>query len=139
MPRLTRYFIKTGMLYLLLALLVAGVMAAVPVLQLSPKLGVLRPVFYHLLMVGWVTQLIFGVGHWMFPKFSKDQPRGREQLAWATFILLNAGLLLRLVGEPLVALSPEANAGWVLFLSALLQLIAGWLFILNVWPRIKER
>ena len=139
MPRLTRYYLKTGMLYLVLALLVAGLMAAVPVFNLSPSLGVLRPVFYHLLMVGWVTQLIFGVGHWMFPKFSKEQPRGRERLAWVTFILLNIGLLLRIIGEPLVALRPDAGAGWLLLVSALLQLVAGWLFILNVWPRIRER
>lgn len=139
MPRLTRYYLKTGMFYLVLALLVAGLMAAVPVFNLSPSLGVLRPVFYHLLMVGWVTQLIFGVGHWMFPKFSKEQPRGRERLAWVTFILLNIGLLLRIIGEPLVALRPDAGAGWLLLASALLQLVAGWLFILNVWPRIRER
>lgn len=139
MPRLTRYYIKAGMLYLVFALVVAGLMAAVPVFGLSSSLGVLRPVFYHLLMVGWVTQLIFGVGNWMFPKFSKEQPRGHERLAWATFILLNAGLLLRVVGEPLVALRPDAGAGWLLLVSALLQVVAGWLFILNVWPRIRER
>jgi hypothetical protein len=139
MPLLTRYYLKTGMLYLIAALVVAGVMAAVPIFGLSPALGALRPVFYHLLMVGWATQLIFGVGHWMFPKFSKEQPRGREQLAWATFVLLNAGLLLRVVGEPLVVLRPDAGASWMLLLSAVMQLVAGWLFILNVWPRIKER
>lgn len=127
------------MLYLVFALVVAGLMTAVPVFGLSPSLGVLRPVFYHLLMVGWVTQLIFGVGNWMFPKFSKEQPRGHERMAWATFILLNAGLLLRVVGEPLVALRPDAGAGWLLLVSALLQVVAGWLFILNVWPRIRER
>lgn len=139
MPRLTRYYLKTGMLYLIFALLLAGVMAAVPVFGLSPSLGVLRPVFYHLLMVGWATQLIFGVGHWMFPKFSKEQPRGHERLSWATFVLLNVGLLLRVIGEPLVALRPEAGANWILLVSAVLQLVSGWLFILNVWPRIKER
>jgi heme/copper-type cytochrome/quinol oxidase subunit 1 len=139
MPTLTRYFIKTAMVYLALALLTLLVLSAQPVLNLSPSLAVVRPVYFHLFMLGWVTQLIFGIAYWMFPKFSKDQPRRSEKLGWAVFILLNAGLILRAIGEPLTTLAPEANAGWTLALSALLQLAAGWGFIFNTWDRVRER
>jgi hypothetical protein len=34
------------------------------------------PVYLHLFMIGWVTQMIFGVAYWMFPRVSKENPRG---------------------------------------------------------------
>ncbi len=139
MPALTRYFIKTAMLDFVLAMLVAIAMAGQPFLNLPPSIAVFQPVYFHLLMVGWVTQLIFGVAYWMFPKYSKGQPRGNERLGWAIYILLNVGLILRVIGEPLTALRPDAQAGWMLALSAILQLLAGWGFIANTWRRVKER
>ena len=75
-----------------------------------------------------MTQLIFGVVIWMFPKYSTAQPRGNERLGWATYGLLNAGLLLRAIGEPLSAAQPASGAGWPLAASAVLQLLAGWAF-----------
>jgi hypothetical protein len=139
MPALTRWFIKSALVYFAVALLVGVVVMARPVLALPAELVALTPVYFHLLMVGWVTQLIFGVVYWMFPKYSQAQPRGNERLGWATYLLLNAGLLLRIVGEPLEAIRPEAGAGWMLAGSAVLQLLAGWVFIANTWPRVKER
>ncbi len=139
MPTLTRYFIKTAMVYLVLALLTALLLSAQPVLNLSPSIAVIRPVYFHLFMLGWVTELIIGVAYWMFPKFSKENPRRNERVAWGVYILLNVGLVLRAIGEPLSALQPEFNAGWILALSAVLQLVAGWGFIFNTWDRVKER
>jgi len=81
----------------------------------------------------------FGVVYWMFPKFSMEKPRGSERLGWATFWLLNAGLVLRAVGEPVVAFRPGSAAGWLVAASAILQMLAGWAFVANTWGRVKER
>ena len=99
----------------------------------------LTPVYFHMFMVGWVMQLIFGMLFWMLPKYSRERPRGPERLAWAAYVLINTGLILRVIGEPLVAVRSDLGAGWLLVLSALLQLIGGWAFIVAVWPRVKER
>ncbi len=139
MPRLTRYFIKTALLYLIIALIVGALLVARSAFDLPVEIGTLSPVFFHLLMVGWATQLIFGMLFWMLPKYSKEKPRGQERLAWAAYLLINLGLILRAIGEPLVALRPEGGLGWMLALSALLQLLGGWAFIANAWPRVKER
>lgn len=139
MPRLTRYFIKTALVYLVASLLVGALVMARAAFDLPGELAALTPVYFHLFMVGWVTQLIFGMLFWMLPKQSKERPRGNETLAWATYILINLGLILRAIGEPLVALQPTWGAGWLLALSAVLQLIGGWAFIGNVWPRVRER
>jgi hypothetical protein len=139
MPKLTRWFIKVGMLYFVVGLTMASVLLAQPVMGWSAKLQVFRPVYLHFLFIGWVSQLIMGVGYWMFPKQSKETPRGNERLGWVVFVLLNLGLILRGIGEPAVALIPEANLGWTLAVSALCLLLAGWGFIANSWGRIKER
>jgi hypothetical protein len=124
-PPLTRWYIKLSLVYFVAALAASVWQAAGGPLWLTP-------VYIHLLVVGWITGMIFGVAYWMFPKFSKEQPRGMDGLAVATFFLLHAGLLLRIVAEPL-------QAGGLLILSAVSQWLAGIGFIANTWPRVKER
>lgn len=139
MPTLSRWFIKIGMLYFVVGLTMGAVLLAQPVMGWSSSLQALRPVYLHLLFIGWVTQLIMGVGYWMLPKYSKEKPRGSERLGWAVLIMLNAGLVLRSIGEPAMTLAPQAGLGWMLAVASLLLLLAGWGFILNTWGRVRER
>jgi hypothetical protein len=99
----------------------------------------LFPVYIHLLVFGWLTQLIFGVIFWMFPKASVEKPRGSETLGWWTYALLNIGLLLRAIAEPVQSTQANLISGWTLVLSALLQFLAGLLFVVNSWGRVKEK
>ncbi len=139
MPTLTRWFLKSSLLYLLLAVML-GVLLEIPnTLDLDWSVRAFSPFYFHSFMVGWVAQLIFGVVFWMFPKFSKEQPRGSETLGWATFWLLNCGLLIRLVAEPAQAIQNQVWWSWLLALSAVLQWLAGMAFVLNTWRRVKER
>jgi hypothetical protein len=75
----------------------------------------------------------------MFPRYSKEKPRGSETLAVATYGLLNVGLVLRVISEPVHALRPGLWWGWFVALSAILQWLAGMAFVLNTWARIKEK
>lgn len=135
MPTLTRWFIKAGLLYFAAALLLALLMQAAGSEQ--SWLRAAGPTYLHILVVGWLTQLIFGVAFWLFPRYSAARPRGSETLGWASFILLNGGLLLRVVGEPWLAIG--GTTGSLLVASAIAQLLGGWAFVANTWPRIKER
>ncbi len=137
MPFLTRLFVKTALVYFIAALLAGLLVAARPVLALPSIVAALTPVYFHLLMVGWVTQLILGVAHWMFPKFSREEPRGHDWLTWTIFILLNGGLLLRVFAEPIRTVNTDPLWGWLLALSALLQWLAAMAFVANVWPRVR--
>lgn len=139
MPRLTRYFIKTALIYLATAMLLGLLLAVRTAVDLPPELLALSPVYFHLFMVGWAAQLIFGMLFWMLPKYSREKPRGHEPLAWAAYVLINSGLILRVIGEPLNATQSELGVGWLLAVSSVLQLIGGWSFIAVVWPRVKER
>ena len=139
MPTLARWYIKLGMLYFAVGLMMGAAVLAQPVMNWWSGLQALRPVYLHFLFIGWITQLIMGVGYWMFPKFTKEKPRGNETLGWVVLVLLNVGLVLRAVGEPAVMLAPEAGLGWTLGVASACLLLAGWGFILNTWGRIKER
>lgn len=138
MPLLTRLFIKASFVCFTAAFLLNFLLASRPVFSLSPFIVNFTPVFFHLITVGWLTQLIFGVAYWMFPVYSKERPRGSDFLAWATLFLLNGGLFLRAVAEP--TMGWWSFSGLVLMpLSAVCQWLAGLAFVLNTWPRVKGK
>ena len=126
------------MLWLLLAL-AGGIVLANGVSARIPGTAVVLPypTYLHLVTVGWLTNLIFGVAFWMFPRYTTLHPRGSDALGWASYAGLNAGLLLRLIGEP--AQFAGVGGRTMLLASAALQLVGGWAFVLNLWPRVKVR
>src|SRR5262245_42925335 len=124
MPKLTRWFLKAALLYLILALS-SGILLVLPD---GNRISGLFPVYIHILLFGWLTQMIFGVAFWMFPKFSSAKPRGNEWLGWATFILLNLGLMLRIIFEPLQGVASSPLTSWMLVVAAILQWFSGTAF-----------
>jgi len=139
MPPLTRYFVKTSLVYLVLTLFVSVLLVVKDVFDNPLPLAGLFPVYIHLLVIGWLTQLIFGVAYWMFPVYSREKPRASENLGWAIYILLNAGLVLRAIAEPWQSQHPNMTSAWLLILSATLQWLAGLMFVFNTWSRVKEK
>lgn len=139
MPTLARWYIKAALFYLAAALLLALLLALNRVVDLPRFVALLSPAYFHFFLLGWITQMIFGVGYWMFPIIDRQRLRGSEGLGWATFATLNLGLLLRLVAEPATVLRPDAGWGWVLAAAAVLQWVSGLLFVGSSWPRIKGR
>lgn len=139
MPKLTRWFLKLSLVSFILAVLLGMLLAARALLNLPGFISTLSPVYFHLFMFGWVTQLIFGIVFWMFPKYSRVKPRGSDSLGWVVFWLLNAGLAMRVIAEPAQVLNPSPLWGWVLATSAVLQWLAGMFFVVNTWGRVKER
>lgn len=138
MPLITRLFIKSSLAWFVIALMTGA--GAVLLSESTPLLQTaITPVYVHMLVLGWVTQLIFGVVYWMFPKYSMQNPRGSERLGWVTYGCLNLGLLLRILGEPLHLIDPSAGWGLALVFAAVLLWLAGLAFVVNTWSRVKER
>jgi hypothetical protein len=139
MPALTRWAIKTAMLYLIVGLATGALFWTNVQWKFAPILSTLNPTYLHMLVIGWLTQLIFGVIYWMFPVISKENMRGNPKLAWSVLILLNSGLILRIICEPWRALTANDLNGIGLVLSAILQVCASYLFIVICWRRVRER
>ena len=141
MPVLTRWCIKTALVYFIMAL-AAGVFLAISETwdEVIPSAS-LDPVYIHLLVEGWITMLIIGVVFWMFPKYTRDLPRGSVKLGWASYLALNAGLALRVISEPASSMAEASGSVWGILLAAaaLLQWLGGMAFVLNTWGRTKEK
>jgi hypothetical protein len=132
-----RFFIRTALVYLVAAFSLGGLYLLNQGLEISPRINNLLYPYYHLLMVGWATQLICGVAVWMFPPLTRERPRGDERISWVAYGALNIGLLLRVFGEPLQAW--YGGLGWMLAASAVLQTLAIWAFVIAIWPRVKGK
>ncbi|WP_199589688.1 hypothetical protein [Lujinxingia litoralis] len=136
MPTLSRVFIKFGLVYFVGAMCAGLGMAG----SGGVWSAVLWPTYVHLFVVGWITQCIVGVALWLFPRWSKAQPRGPVWLGWVSLVGLNVGLVLRVVAEPAkYALGSSGSVwGWLLVASALLQWGGSLAFVALIWPRIKD-
>jgi hypothetical protein len=138
MPAVTRWMLRSSLIWLAVGMTIQLASPFATSLPAPLVLAGLRVFEVHALTVGWLTQLVFAVVYWMFPKASLDRPRGNAALAWFTYLCLNVGLILRAVGEPLVALGWATTKAWALPLSAALQWLAVLAFVVNTWPRVKE-
>lgn len=134
MPRIARIFIKTGLIYFIASLLL-GLAAEFNWLQFP---GIV-PLFWHLLMVGWITQIIFGVSMWMFPGRTREEGFQAQLWAWLTYIFLNVGLLLRAIAEPATYLAMGSIWGGLIVISSVSQVVAAMTYIIELWPRIQSK
>ncbi len=129
MPRLSVWFIRMALLYLLAGFTLGALLLANKGLPFEPHIWRWRPAHIELLLVGWMLQLAMGVAYWILPRFR--QQRGNVTAAWAAFWLLNAGVMLSTVVVPL------GLPAWQTVLGRLLQAGAAVAFAVNAWPRIK--
>ncbi len=132
---MVRWFIKSALAYLGAGFLLGGILLTYKALAHRAVPAQWVTIHVHLLLVGFMVQLVMGVGYWMFPRV-RDHWFG-EQWAAASWALLNLGLLLRFVSEPYLFGPWSGAAAPVTAVSALLQVAAGLLFVAGMWPRIK--
>ena len=100
MPPPARWLIKTALVYLAGALAI-GLWRTGQAMGLVPgDAAVLWLPQLHFLTVGWITQLIFGVAFWLFPRPREGLSFRSTALVWTAYGALNGGLLLRFLAEP---------------------------------------
>ncbi len=136
MPKISRLFIKSGIIYFFLGMILAFV-AEMPFVNTG---ALLLPVYWHMIVVGWVTQIIMGVSIWMFPRIGKERKKTETTPAYLAFWLLNSGLILRFTIEPFIPLfSANKAVSAVVLISALLHISAIISYITEIWPRVRTR
>lgn len=134
MPLISRTFIKAGMVFFALSMI-----ASLLIELGNVSLPGLIPLFWHMLMVGWITQIIFGVSIWMFPGRNREEGFKAQLWGWLTFIFLNTGLVLRIGSEPLAGAGAAGIWNVLLVFSAVFQVIAVAAYIIEMWPRIMSK
>ncbi len=137
MLTLHRIFIKTALLYLLSGFLLGALLLLGKGGWFVPTLPEVYVTLHtHLIAVGFFLMLVMGVAYWMFPRLPGTTPQmaARDPLAWVSYVLLNGGLLLRVVFEPML---PAPAARPAMLISAIAQVGAVLFFLLAIWRRIR--
>ena len=132
MPRLSCWFVRASLVYLLLGFTSGGLMLAYKAMPLHPLLWRLLPAHIEFLLIGWTVQLAMGVAFWILPRFAGGPSRGNVAAAWWAFFLLNAGVLLSGLGSVLGI--PEA----VRFSGRTAEVGAAVAFAVHAWSRVRR-
>jgi hypothetical protein len=133
---LVRRYVKTAFVFLLLGLALG---AHVTVEVNVRGRGVPWPLItahVHLLLVGFMLMLVFGVATWMFPRPARDDARYRPWLAETVYWLLTVSTAVRAAGELAAAVSGRRGTP-LAALGGLGQVLAGVLFVANMWVRVR--
>jgi heme/copper-type cytochrome/quinol oxidase subunit 1 len=134
---LVRRYIKTAA-----GFLVAGIVLGVWLLVRRELVG-RGPTPYeisahtHLILVGFVMMMIFGVALWLFPRPDKADERYRPELAGAAYWLLAMGTGIRAAGELAKSSVDSTWVRWTIVASGVAQSLALVLFFYTMWPRIR--
>ena len=133
MPRLSRFYVRAALLYLLAGFSIGALLLANKGAPFLPAIWGWLPAHIECLLVGWTLQLVLGVAFWIAPRFWEPPRRGNELGAQVAFGLLNAGVLLVLAALllPLPA--------WSLLLGRVLEITAVIAFAVHIWGRIVGR
>ena len=125
MPTLSRWFVRTALVYFVAALITGVALMLRPVLNLPPEVAALQPVYFHLLMVGWVSQLIFGHAPIILPGVM-NVATNYSPAFYAHLALLHTSLILRVTGDLAFAdpFNPVRRWGGMLNVIALLVFLA---------------
>ncbi len=134
MPTITRLFLKSGLLYLVIAIGIE-MLANLKGASLQSTAIQFRPTAYHFFFIGWLTQMIFGVSHWFFPTVNRR--RGNILFIYLSFGALNSGLWLRFFSEAALWAEIIPWRHWLLVFSSSLQWIGFLAYAVHIWPRIK--
>src|SRR5690625_3349180 len=136
MPRITRLFIKSGMIYFLAGIILA-LIAELPDVSTG---NLLLPVYWHMIVIGWITHVIMGVSIWMFPRKQRGKRKEETFADNAAFWRLNIGLVLRFLTEPFLPFYINESEMVLFFvLSSLLQIAALGFYIAVISPRFRPR
>ncbi|RMH01107.1 MAG: hypothetical protein D6706_02415 [Chloroflexi bacterium] len=136
MPRLSRWYIRAGLVHFLLGFTVGALMLANKGVPFYPAAWRWLPVHIELLFMGWVVELTLGVAFWIMPRFWRKPRRGNETGAWLAFLFLNVGIWMVVAGSlwPLTSWGKTAVFG-----GRLLEAAAAVAFAVHIWQRIVPR
>ena len=121
-------FLKSSLAWLALGVTLGVAMAAHPVWT------VYRLAHVHMLLLGFVTMMIYGVAYHVIPHFVGFRLH-RPHLAGAHWWIANAGLLLMVSGFIARVFSPSAGT-IVLATGGALSAVGAYLFVYVIWRTI---
>jgi heme/copper-type cytochrome/quinol oxidase subunit 1 len=134
---LVRRFIKTGVGFLGVGLLIGLYMLVQRELSGVWPHPMLRSAHGHAVFVGFVMFMILGVALWLFPRAPKDDRRYRPELAEASYWVLTLATASRIAAEAAKAWIEAPWLGWAVVLGGTGQVIGFGIYFYTMWSRIR--
>jgi len=131
MPRLSCWFIRASLAYLIAGFTLGALMLTLKALAYYGLMGFLLGPHVEFLLIGWTVQLTMGVAFWMLPRV-KGGRRGRVISAWLAFVLLNLGVIAAALGPPLAGIALALPLGRGAEAGAAVA------FAIHAWPRVRR-
>lgn len=136
MDRFARLFVFFSLSYLL----IGGALGTWMVHHADLR-GSYRWPHLHLMVLGFVVMMIFGVGYHVLPRFAGNV-LWSQKLGWTHFVCAQVGLIGMIGAWIIHAQSAFAEGSpWahVLTASAYLEYLGMWLFVINIVMSIRTR
>lgn len=125
MDRFVKNFILMGIVYLAIATVLGIFMLG------NPSLMPLKFVHSHLMLLGWVSMMIFGVGYHILPRFAGRLLKS-PKLGEVQFWLANIGLVGMMAFYTLGTYNPSGLYRGLVIASGLIEGLAISLFFYNM-------
>ena len=131
MSKAARWFLTTALVYLGLGLALNAAALADVWLGFNPLAYTSVGSTLQALLVGWLSQAVMGLLY--------DRLVTSPRRASATWICLNLGLGLTILGQPALAWTGAGLLGGLVAVGGLLEFAAGIIFAVEVWQALKNR
>jgi cbb3-type cytochrome oxidase subunit 1 len=123
-----RAFVKASVAWLAAGVTLGVGMAA------RPAWAVYRPAHVHMVALGFVAMMIYGVAYHVVPRFSGHPLHGRRAAGWHWWVA-NAGLALVVAGFALRAVGSPAGTP-VLAAGGVLSALGAYAFAYVIWRTV---
>lgn len=134
---MVRRFLKTGIGFLCLGLVLGGWMIAQRELGDHYPSPYLVSAHTHAILVGFVMMMIMGVALWLFPRAAKNDDWYDPRMAMIAYWLLSLGTGARIMGELLRISSSAVWLRWLVVIAGFAQIAGTVVFFWTMWSRIR--
>ena len=132
-----RLFIKTGIAFLGVGLVLGSWLLVGRELRIVPTHPLLTSAHVHAVGIGFFMFIILGVAQWLFPRPPKEDTRYRPHRLLVAYWILTLATGLRIVTETARAWSDAFPLRLLVVASGVGQVIGlGWYFY-SMWSRIR--
>jgi hypothetical protein len=132
MPRLSVWMLRAALLQLGVGFTFGALLLYNKGVPFEGRVWLLRAPHIEIVLLGWTMQLAMGVAFWILPRFTAGRKYGDARLGWAAFALINAGVAACAISPWLGEAAPLAALA-----GRGMQMLAGLLFAILIWPRVK--
>lgn len=132
-----RRFIKTGIVFLFIGLLIGAWMIGRRELGGSWPGPYLVSAHAHAVQLGFVMFLILGVALWLFPKPPEGDTRYRPGRIDAAYWTLTIATAARIAGEVARSAAGPDWLRWLVTAAGVAQVVGFAIYFWTMWPRIR--